>query len=98
MKKAEKHYEQWSLEECTTFINLYLRDIRRRDAKEVRRSIALELKRTFSSIDIRTKEVAKILSGSTNPYPHLTPNMVEAVENTLKQGTITKQKMLFLFE
>ena len=96
--KAEKHYVAWTLEESKLFLNLYLDEVTRRDVKAICRSIAEEFQRTNSSIEIRVKEVAKILSGVDVEYPIVTPNMIKAVEEVMLERSISKQKMLYLFE
>ena len=94
--KAEKHYVAWTLEESKLFLNLYLDEVTRRDVKAICRSIAEEFQRTNSSIEIRVKEVAKILSGVDVEYPIVTPNMIKAVEEVMLERSISKQKMLYL--
>ena len=96
--RAEKHYVAWTLEESKLFLNLYLDEVTRRDVKAICRSIAEEFQRTNSSIEIRVKEVAKILSGVDVEYPIVTPNMIKAVEEVMLERSISKQKMLYLFE
>lgn len=96
--EAGRYYEAWTLEESKLFIKLYLDEVRRRERKTICKSIAQKFKRTSSSIEIRVKEVIKILSGATGVYPIVTPNMVQAIEEVSQESNISKEKMLFWFK
>jgi precorrin-3B methylase len=98
MKKSEKHYTPWSLEESKLFIKLYLDEVKKRDTKRICKDIAQQFERTNSAVEIRVKEVAKILSGDLNVYPIVTPHMTQAVEEALEENGISRQKMLYWFE
>ena len=93
----KNHNTPWTLEESKLFIKLYLDEIRRRDVKAICKGIAEEFERTNASIEIRVKEVAKILSGEDSVYPIITPHMIQAVEEALVQNGMTRRKMLMYF-
>jgi len=92
-----KHNTPWTLEESKLFIQLYLDEVSRRDVKTICSKIAHQFDRTNAAVEIRVKEVAKILSGDDSAYPIVTPHMVQAIEEILQEGNVTRRKMLNYF-
>lgn len=93
----KNHNTPWTLEESKLFIKLYLDEVKRRDVKTICKGIAEEFERTNASIEIRVKEVAKILSGENSDYPIVTPHMIQAVDEISAEYGISKRKMLMYF-
>ena len=95
--KAEKHYQEWSLEECRTYFKMYLQLIKRRDVKEVRKELAELFGRTYSAIGFKEREVVGVLTEGQEGIYTYGENMVIATNEALKDSgmSITRFKMLF---
>lgn len=101
MKKALRHYEAWSKNEAEDFIDYYLSNITgNRDEKTVLDIYAKKVNRTYDAIKFRQKEVLSILTNEEQGLKRSswTPQFIEAIDNKLSSGTISKQKMILLFE
>lgn len=96
MKKAERHYEEWPVEESLQFINAYLDGVKTTDYNKLCGSIAADLGRTTNAIKLRVKEVNRILTGEYE-WPGITPNMEKAVSQVLEERQMTKGRMGLLF-
>jgi len=96
--KAKRHYEEWELEECVEFLNLYLDGVKNRDVNLVCEQIASKFDRTFDAIKLRAKEVLGILTEKEKGIYNITPNMIKAVEQVMKERNLTLRKMLIWFE
>ena len=95
--KAEKHYQEWSLEECRTYFKMYLDLVKRRDVKEVRKELAEFFGRTYSSIGFKEREVVGVLTEGQEGIYTYGENMVIATNEALKASgmSVTRFKMLF---
>jgi len=96
--KAKRHYEEWELNECIEFLNLYLDGVRNRDSNLVCEQIAERFDRTFSAIKLRVKEVLGILTSKEKGIYNITPNMTKAVEQVMQERSLSVNKMLIWFE
>ena len=98
--KAKRHYEKWSLEEAKTFLDFYLANITRKDYSVVIDSYAKQVERTNDAIVFRVKEVVSILTNAEKGLKRdkWTTEFIQAVEDKLNEGSISKNKMLMLFE
>ena len=96
MKKAERHYEEWPIEESLQFIDMYLDGVKTTDYNKLCGNIAAELGRTTNAIKLRVKEVHRILTGEYE-WPGITPNMEAAVAKTLEDRQMSKTRMGLLF-
>ena len=100
MKKAKRHYESWSEEEARSFLNYYLSNITRKDYSIVIENFAKEVDRTYDAIAFRVKEVLSILTEGDKGLKKdkWTKEFIKAVDTKLNDGSISKAKMLMLFE
>jgi len=96
MKKANRHYEEWPIEESKQFLNMYLDGVKTTDQGKLCSNIADELGRTINAIKLRVKEVNRILTGEYE-FPEITPNMETAVSQILEERQMTKGRMGLLF-
>ena len=96
--KAERHYEEWDLNECMYFVNYYLDNYRNRDLTLLLEQIASELKRTYAAMKLRTKEVVGILTDKERGIYNITPNMRQAVKLAMEERGLSKMKMLLAFD
>jgi len=96
--KAKRHYEEWELEECVQFLNLYLDGVKSRDINLVCEQIASKFDRTYDAIKLRVKEVLGILTDKEKGIYNITPNMIKAVEQVMEERNLTQRKMLIWFE
>ena len=96
--KAEKHYQEWPLEECQLYFKRYFDLIRHKDVKTVRSIIADEFKRTYSAIGFKEREVIGILTeGSEGIYTY-GDNMVQATKKALKESGMSLARFKMFFE
>lgn len=100
MTKAKRHYESWSIDEARSFVNYYLSNITRRDYSIVLDSFSKEVDRTYDAIAFRVKEVLSILTEGDKGLKKdkWTKEFIKAVDTKLNDGSISKAKMLMLFE
>ena len=96
--KAERHYEEWDLNECINFVNYYLDNYRNRDQTLLLEQLASDQKRTFAAMKLRVKEVVGILTNKERGIYNITPNMVEATKLAMKERDLSVTKMLLAFE
>jgi hypothetical protein len=96
MKKALRHYEQWAITESLQFLNSYLDGVKVQDQTILCRDIADELDRTYSAVKIRVLEVHRILTGEKD-FPNVSPNMVVAVSQILKERNLSTGRAQLLF-
>ena len=96
--KAERHYEEWDLNECINFVNYYLDNYRNRDQTLLLEQLASDQKRTFAAMKLRVKEVVGILTNKERGIYNITPNMVEATKLAMKERDLSITKMLLAFE
>jgi hypothetical protein len=96
--KAERHYEEWDLNECINFVNYYLDNYRNRDQTLLLEQLASDQKRTFAAMKLRVKEVVGILTNKERGIYNITPNMVKATELAMKERDLSVTKMLLAFE
>ena len=97
MVKAEKHYQEWPLEECRLYFERYLSMIKTKDVKVVRELIAEELGRTVSAIGFKEREVIGVLSNGEEGIYTYGDTMVKATYEALEKSgmSVTRFKMLF---
>tara|TARA_Y100001972_G_C7503660_1_gene254790 strand:+ start:119 stop:424 length:306 start_codon:yes stop_codon:yes gene_type:complete len=101
MVKAKRHYESWSIDEARNFITHYLAGIKmNRDVKVVLDQYAAKVQRTYDAISFREKEILSILTGGEKGLgkDKWTKEFIQAVDEKLNDGSISKQKMIMLFE
>ena len=96
--KAERHYEEWDLNECINFVNYYLDNYRNRDQTLLLEQLASDQKRTFAAMKLRVKEVVGILTNKERGIYNITPNMVKATELAMKERDLSVTKMLLAFD
>ena len=96
--KAERHYEEWNLNECINFVNYYLDNYRNRDQTLLLEQLASDQKRTFAAMKLRIKEVVGILTNKERGIYNITPNMVKATELAMEERDLSVTKMLLAFE
>jgi len=96
MKKALRHYEQWAITESLQFLNSYLDGVKNQDQNVLCREIADELDRTYYAVKIRVLEVHRILTGERD-FPTVSPNMVKAVQQILKERNLSIGRAELLF-
>jgi len=96
MKKALRHYEQWAITESLQFLNSYLDGVKNQDQSVLCREIADELDRTYYAVKIRVLEVHRILTGERD-FPTVSPNMVKAVQQILKERNLSIGRAELLF-
>jgi len=98
--KAKRHYEKWSLEEAKSFLDFYLANITRKAYSVVLDLYAKQVDRTNDAIAFRVKEVVSILTNAEKGLKRdkWTTEFIQAVEDKLNEGSISKNKMLMLFE
>ena len=100
MSKAKRHYESWSIDEARSFVNYYLSNITRRDYSIVLDSFSKEVDRTYDAIAFRVKEVLSILTDGEQGLKKdkWTKEFIYVVDEKLNDGTISKSKLIMLFE
>jgi len=96
--KAERHYEQWDLNECVYFLNYYLDHYKNRELSLLLEQIASTQKRTYAAMKLRTKEVVGILTNKERGIYNITPNMIEAIDIVSKEIDLSLSKILLAFE
>ena len=100
MKKAKRHYKSWSIDEARSFMNYYLANITRKEYSVVLDSFSKEVDRTYDAISFRVKEVLSILTdgGQGLNKDKWTKEFIHVVNEKLDEGSISKAKMVMLFE
>lgn len=100
MKKANRHYEAWSIDEAREFIDHYIKGVKMRDVKIVLDQYAQQVERTYDAVSFRAKEVLSILTDGEKGLKKdkWTKEFIQAVDEKLNDGTINRTKMLILFE
>jgi hypothetical protein len=100
MTKAKRHYESWSIDEARSFMNYYLANITRKDYTLVLDNFSKEVDRTYDAIAFRVKEVLSILTDGDQGLKKdkWTKEFIYVVDEKLNEGSISKAKMIMLFE
>ena len=100
VKKAKRHYEPWSLKEAKEFIDHFLDGVKFRDYKVVIDQYAKKVDRTFDAVSFRQKEVISILTDGEQGMKSdkWTKAFIQAINDKLNEGSISKNKMIMLFE
>lgn len=100
VKKAKRHYEPWSLKEAKEFIDHFLDGVKVRDYKIVLDQYAKKVDRTFDAVSFRQKEVISILTNGEQGLrsDKWTKEFIQAIDEKLSEGSISKNKMIMLFE
>lgn len=100
MKKAKRHYEPWSIEEARDFLNHYLDGVKYRDVRVVLDQFATKVDRTFDAVSFRQKEIISILTNGAQGLgtDKWTKEFIQVIDDKLAEGTISKAKMIMLFE
>ena len=100
MTKAKRHYESWSIDEARSFMNYYLTNITRKDYSLVLDNFSKEVDRTYDAIAFRVKEVLSILTDGDQGLKKdkWTKEFIYVVDEKLNEGSISKAKMIMLFE
>ena len=100
VKIAKRHYEPWSLKEAKEFIDHFLDGVKFRDYKVVIDQYAKKVDRTFDAVSFRQKEVISILTDGEQGLKSdkWTKEFIQAINDKLNEGSISKNKMIMLFE
>ena len=100
MTKAKRHYESRSIDEARSFMNYYLANITRKDYSIVLDNFSKEVDRTYDAIAFRVKEVLSILTDGDQGLKKdkWTKEFIYVVDEKLNEGSISKAKMIMLFE
>lgn len=100
VKKAKRHYEAWSKNEARNFITHYLNGVKMRDVKIVIEQYAQQVDRTYDAVSFRTKEILSILTDGEKGLKRdkWTKEFIQVIDEKLAEGTISKAKMIMLFE
>lgn len=98
MSKAEKHYQEWPLEECQLYFERYLSMIKTKDVKVVRELIAEEFGRTVSAIGFKEREVIGVLTGGNEGIYTFGENMILATNEALESSGMSVNRFRMLFE
>lgn len=96
--KAEKHYTEWTLDECREYFTKYLSLIKIRDVKVVRQELAEHFKRTISAIGFKEREVIGVLTGGDEGIYTYGENMVTATNEALAASGMSINRFRMLFE
>jgi hypothetical protein len=86
----------WTINECRTWVNMYLKDYKRTEESRLFQEIANEIDKPYNSVKIRFAEIKRILGGEYE-FPVVTPNFVQAINEKVESGefSINKLKMIF---
>jgi len=100
VKKAKRHYEPWSIKEAKDFIEHYLNGVKLRDYKVVIDQYAKKVDRTFDAVSFRQKEIVSILTNGVQGLKKdkWTKEFIQAIDDKLNEGTVSKAKLIMLFE
>jgi hypothetical protein len=100
MKKAQRHYEPWSLQEAREFVNHYLDGVKYRDVKIVLSQYAEKVGRTYDAISFRQKEILSILTNAERGLGQdkWTKEFQQVIQEILEEGKYSKTKLIMLFE
>lgn len=98
MSKAEKHYQEWPLEECRLYFDRYLSMIKNKDVKLVREILAEEFGRTVSAIGFKEREVIGVLTNGEEGIYTYGENMVKATNEALEKSGISLTRFKILFD
>lgn len=98
MSKAEKHYQEWPLEECRLYFDRYLSMIKNKDVKLVREILAEEFGRTVSAIGFKEREVIGVLTNGEEGIYTYGENMVKATNEALEKSGMSVTRFKILFE
>lgn len=100
MKKAQRHYEPWSLQEAREFVTHYLDGVKYRDVKIVLSQYAEKVGRTYDAISFRQKEILSILTNAERGLGQdkWTKEFQQVIKEVLEQGMYSKTKLIMLFE
>ena len=100
VKKAKRHYEPWSIKEAKDFIEHYLDGVKFRDVKVVIDQYARKVERTFDAVSFRQKEIISILTDGEQGLKtdKWTKDFIQAIDDKLNEGTVSKAKLIMLFE
>jgi hypothetical protein len=96
--KAEKHYQEWPLEECQLYFKRYLSLIKNKDVKVVRQMLADEFGRTRSAIGFKEREVIGVLTEGQEGIYTYGDNMVTATMEALEESGLSKSRFRMWFE
>ncbi len=96
--KAEKHYQEWTLEECRTYFKMYIDLVKRRDVSTVRQELADFFGRTYSAIGFKEREVIGVLTGGEEGIYTYGENMVKATNEALEASGMSVNRFRMLFE
>ena len=96
--KAEKHYQEWPLEECQLYFKRYLSLIKNKDVKVVRQMLADEFGRTRSAIGFKEREVIGVLTEGQEGIYTYGDNMVKATMEALAESGLSTTRFRMWFE
>tara|TARA_R110000772_G_scaffold55472_4_gene126558 strand:- start:561 stop:848 length:288 start_codon:yes stop_codon:yes gene_type:complete len=86
----------WTIEECRTWVKIYLSNYKNVEESVLFEQIAQEIEKPFNSVKIRFSEIKRILGGEYE-FPIVTPNFTQAINEKVESGefSINKLKMIF---
>lgn len=100
MKKANRHYQPWSLVEAREFVIHYLEGVKYRDVKTVISQYAEKVERTYDAVAFRQKEIISILTNAEKGLGQdkWTKEFQQVIQELIEEGKYSKNKLIILFE
>lgn len=87
----------WTIEECRTWVTMYLNNYKRTEESRLFEEIAQTIGKPYNSVKIRFAEIKRILGGEYE-FPVVTPNFVQAVNEKVESGEFSVNKLKMIFE
>jgi len=97
VKKAKKHYEEWTVSDCYYFILTCVENYKRPEEMITER-IAKNLDRSYDAVVCRRKEVLGILTNKEKGIHNITPNMVGALKQYKADTNVSQGKLNIAFD
>ena len=97
VKKAKKHYEEWTVSDCYYFILTCVENYQRPE-EMITEKIAKKLDRSYDAVICRRKEVLGILTNKEKGIHNITPNMVEALKQYRTNTNVSQNKLNIAFD
>ena len=97
VKKAKKHYEEWTGSDCYYFIRTCVENYQRPE-EMITEKIAKKLDRSYDAVICRRKEVLGILTSKEKGIHNITPNMVEALKQYKANSDVSQTKLNIAFD
>jgi hypothetical protein len=97
VKKAKKHNDEWTVNDCYYFISTCVEFYKRNEAV-ITEIIARKLERSYDAVICRRKEVLGILTNKEKGIHNITPNMVEALKQYRVNTGVSQTKLDIAFD